>query len=307
MKAVMLVGGRGTRGYPFTILTPKLFQQVCGIPVLEYMLAWFLQSAEIEKLYFVVSDAKMADTLRLYFKKRREYAGAILGLFARLGMHIEDCNPNLCVETISGKGWGTGGDLMVALNQIALDEKTDDDILVCYGDYVVLRRLTDGRLSPQLDISGFTAYHTACKKAMNTVVTIGLVPVSREEAVRFGVARLSHVGELDLVCGFVEKPEIGDIPEAPQINAGVYLIDRRFALDPDEFLPQQPGTDLSRSLLPKLACADNPRLAAYRLGLEAWFDIGTPEQLLDANRYVATVVSDGRTGELAGRGHCCPK
>jgi NDP-sugar pyrophosphorylase family protein len=47
----MLVAGEGTRCYPFTYISPKIFQQVGGIPILEYMLSWFGGTPEIEKLY----------------------------------------------------------------------------------------------------------------------------------------------------------------------------------------------------------------------------------------------------------------
>lgn len=54
MKAITLATGKGTRCYPFTYLSPKMFQQVGGIPILEYMLSWFSGAPEIEKLYIVV-------------------------------------------------------------------------------------------------------------------------------------------------------------------------------------------------------------------------------------------------------------
>ena len=38
MKAIILAAGKGTRCYPLTYLYPKIFQQVGGMPILEYML-----------------------------------------------------------------------------------------------------------------------------------------------------------------------------------------------------------------------------------------------------------------------------
>jgi len=54
MKAMMLAASKGTQCYPFIYLSPKMFQQVGGIPILEYMLSWFSGAPEIEKLYIVV-------------------------------------------------------------------------------------------------------------------------------------------------------------------------------------------------------------------------------------------------------------
>ncbi|MFC2041044.1 exonuclease subunit SbcD [Chloroflexota bacterium] len=94
---------------------------------------------------------------------------------------------------------------------------------------------------------------------------------------------------VNLVRSFVEKPDVTDIPEKPPINAGVYVIDRDFILsDIDEFLPEKPNTDLAKTLLERLAKENKPRLAAYFLDLCAWFDVGTLEQLIDANLYVAS-------------------
>ena len=73
MKAIMLAAGCGTRGYPFTYLFPKLFQQIGGIPLLEYMLSWFGAKPVVEQLYIVVGNDTTAETLRNYIGKRRSY------------------------------------------------------------------------------------------------------------------------------------------------------------------------------------------------------------------------------------------
>ncbi|MFC1939097.1 NDP-sugar synthase [Chloroflexota bacterium] len=289
MKAIMLAAGEGTRCYPFTFLSPKIAQQVCGIPLLEYMLSWFSGTPEIEKLYIVARNDSTVKTLRNYLQNRKPYLNEVVDLFRRLGFKLEYVNPDFESEVIQARGWGTGGDLRLALNQITSIDKFEEDFLVCYGDYIITRRLPAGELSPQLDLPGIISYHRNCKRALNTVMTVALTVVAKETATRFGVAQLEQVKGFNLVRSFVEKPDVTDIPEKPTINAGVYVIDRDFILsDIDEFLPEKPNTDLAKTLLERLAKENKPRLAAYLLDLCAWFDIGTLEQLIDANLYVAS-------------------
>jgi NDP-sugar pyrophosphorylase family protein len=118
---------------------------------------------------------------------------------------------------------------------------------------------------------------------------MALIEVERETTTRFGVAQLQEVKGFNLVRGFVEKPKVKDISENPLINAGVYVIDSSFVLSNlDEFLPDRPNTNLERTLLERLSRETKPRLAGYLLDLYAWFDVGTLEQLIDVNVYIAS-------------------
>jgi NDP-sugar pyrophosphorylase family protein len=289
MKAIMLAAGEGTRCRPFTYLSPKIAQEVCGIPLLEYMLSWFGRAPEIKKLFIAVGNDSMADTLRNYLDERMPYLPKILNLFRRLGFQVESVNPNFEIEVIKARGWGTGADLRLTIDEITSREELGGDFLVCNADYVIVRRLSDGKLSPQLNLSDIIKYHRDCKKALNTVMTIAVVPVKREEAVRFGVAQLEQVKGFHLIHNFVEKPELDGVSQKPLINAGVYIMDGAFILySLDEYLPEQPNTNLERTLLQELAKSEKLRLAAYLLDLEAWFDVGTLETLVDISVYLAS-------------------
>jgi len=289
MKAIMLAAGEGTRCYPFTYLSPKIVQEVCGIPLLEYMFSWFGGAPEIEKLYVVARNDATVETLNNYVQKRKPYLTEIVDLFGRLGYEVEYTNPDFKIEAIRAKGWGTGGDLRLAIRQITSVDELEEDFLVCNADYVITRKLPTGKLSPQLNLSDIIDYHKSCKRALNTVMTMALITVEREAATRFGVAQLEEVKSFNLVRGFIEKPEVKDCPENPPINAGVYVIDRDFLLSNiDELLPEKPNTNLEKTLLERLAKEEKPRLAAYLLDLYAWFDVGTLQQLIDVNVYIAS-------------------
>ena len=289
MKAIMLAGGEGTRCYPFTYLSPKILQQVGGIPLLEYMLSWFGGTMQIDKLYVVVTSDSTVETLENYFQKRKPYLTEIVSLFGRLGYKVEYANPDLEIEVIRAYGWGTGGDLRHAIGEIISKDELGEDFLVCNADYVINKKLPNGEISPQLGLSDIIEYHKNCKRALNTVMTTAFIVVEREAATRFGVGQFEEVDGFRIVRGFVEKPDIKKITEDPAINAGVYLINTEFVLPKiDEFLPYQPGTSLERNLMERLAKEEKPMLAAYLLDLQDWFDVGTLEQLINVNIHIAS-------------------
>jgi len=292
VKAIMLAAGEGTRCYPFTYLSPKIFQQVGGIPILEYMLSWFGGTPEITKLYLVVRNHSIVSTLESYLQKRKPYLTEIIDLFGRLGYKVEYSNPDFEIEVITANGWGTGGDLRHTIDKIISDGDLEDDFLVCYADYIIARKLANGEISPQLNLSEIIEYHKNCKKALDTAITMTFVVSEREEATRFGVGKLEEVSGFKLVRGFVEKPHIKDVGDNPPINAGVYVFDSHFLLsNMDKFLPGKPGTSLERNLIEGLAKEEKPILAAYLLDLCAWFDVGTLEQLIEVNVYIAKKTS----------------
>ena len=288
MKAIMLAAGKGIRCYPLTYLYPKLLQQVCGIPVLEYMLSWFNGIPEIDKLYILMNRESRIESVNRYVENRGSYLLRIVGLFSRLGYKVEYRNPNLTIEVIKADGRGTGGDLRFALDTITAKGTLDEDLIVCNADCVTVRRLADGALSPQIDLASIVQHHRAGKQALGIVMTVALVHVSEKDARRFGIAHIQQVNNFHLINGFVEKPETKAVPRNPLVNAGIYVIDRDFILSHlDRYLPDKSGTDLERTLIGQLADETKPKLAAYLLDLYRWFDIGTPEQVVDVNICIA--------------------
>ena len=289
MKAVLLAAGAGTRCYPFTYLAPKIFQQVGGIPLVEYMLSWFGGAPEIDELYIAVRDNATAATLKDYVDRRKQYLDRILRLFHKLGYHVDYTNPDFNIQVIQTNGWGTGGDLRSALDQMTIDNSREDDFLVCYADYIINRKLPDGTISLQMNLSDIIQYHERCNKSIGTVMTVAFVVVEREEATRFGVGKLEDLNGCKVVRGFIEKPNIEEINEEPAINAGISIIKSQFLLpNIDKFLPGQPDISLERNLMEQLAREEKPMLAAYLLDLDAWFDVGTLEQLINTNIFIAS-------------------
>lgn len=289
MIAIMLAAGQGTRCRPFTYLSPKLFQQVGGIPILEYMLSWFFGAPDVSKLYILVGETSVAETLDVYFKNRPQYLEDISSAFRGLGYEVDLANPALVVEPLVVKRWGTGGDLRIALDSIVSRGELSEDFLVCNADYIVDRRFEDGRRSPQANLTDLVEYHRRCKNALGTVASVALSSVDRDSATSFGVARLEVQQNYALVRGFWEKPPRETIPARAPVNAGIYVLDSDYVLPrADELLPRKPGTNLEKTLLEPLSREVEAKLAGYMLDLHAWFDVGTLQQLVDANVYVAS-------------------
>jgi len=289
VKAILLAAGAGTRCYPFTYLTPKLFQQICGIPLVEYMLSWFGGTPEIETLHVVVRDDSVAATLENYLEKRPNCLAQVIDLYRTLGYRVDYSNTDLEIKVITARGWGTGGDLRCALDHIAASDTLGEDLLVCYADYVINRRLPNDGISLQMDLQDIVRYHRDCRDALGTVMTVAFVKVPREDAIRFGVGQLEEIDGFKVVRGFIEKPSLNKVGKEPVINAGVSVISSQFLLaSKDRLLPRKPGTSFERNFIEILAGQKKPMLAAYLLDLDAWFDVGTLKQLIKTNVFIAT-------------------
>ncbi len=288
MKAIMLCAGQGTRCYPFTHLSPKMTQQICGIPIIEYMLSWFAGASEIDRLYIVIKEDYFISVLQNYLKERVSYIDDLLALFSKLGYRLEYRNPDFEIEVLRAGGWGTGGDLRTAIRQIEHSDSLDDDFVVCNGDYVTIRKHAEGTLTTQLDLSDIINTHQQARAAKDVAMTDALFCVSRDDATRFGVADFEEVDGIHLLRGFREKPSIDQISETPWINAGIYVMNTDYIISNiDTVLPDRPRTNLEKTLLEPLAGSPDREMAAYLLDLYAWFDVGTLAQLIDTNRSIA--------------------
>jgi NDP-sugar pyrophosphorylase family protein len=311
--AIMLAAGEGTRCYPFTYLSPKIAQEICGIPLLEYMLSWFGGAKEIDKLFIIVREDKTVKRIGKYVAKRKEHIEKIINLFGKLGYNVDYVNRDFEIEMIRANGWETGGDLRFALRQITDKIDLGKEFLVCNGDYVIIRKLADGTLTTQMNLADILDYHRKCNKTLGTVVTDALFPVARKDIARFGVAQLRNIKGLNVIEKFIEKPEANIFPEnvtQMPVNAGVYVMDKNYIFSNiDSLLPDKPKTRLERTVLEKLANEtakdpNNPKLAGYLLNLFGWFDVGTLEQLIDVSVYIANkaggYISPPKAGEENG-------
>ena len=62
----------------------------------------------------------------------------------------------------------------------------------------------------------------------------------------------------------------------------------------DDCLPSRPDTSLERNMMEKLAREEKPKLTAYLLHLDEWYDVGTLEQLINANIKIVSRKGGGK-------------
>ncbi len=122
-------------------------------------------------------------------------------------------------------------------------------------------------------------------KSSGAKVTMALWEV--EDPTEFGIVGLSkqHQGELNsnlnegYIVKFLEKPT-KEQAFSTVINAGLYIIEPEVM----DYVPHGEKYDFSKQLFPNLLESGIPLYAVKLNG--AWFDVGTPEELIKAQNYL---------------------
>ena len=191
MKAVVLVGGQGTRLRPLTLTTPKPLLPIANVPFLERQLAW-LGAHGVDEV--VLSLGYLPEAFQQHFADDR----------------LGDIKLRFVVEH---EPLGTAGGIRFAAEGI------DERMLVCNGDV-----LTD------LDLNALVAFHAAREAAATIALTqvgdpsaFGVVPTRADgEVVAFvekpppGQAPTNWIN----AGTYVLEPELVDsIP--PRLNVSI--------------------------------------------------------------------------------------
>src|SRR5690554_1926581 len=115
MKAIILVGGEGTRMRPLTLTTPKPLLPIANIAFLERQLRW-LRSHEVTEV--VLSLGYLPDAFEEYFHEN-PVEGLVVDYF------------------VEESPLGTAGAIKFAAQEV------DDDFIVCTGDVLTTLDLTE--------------------------------------------------------------------------------------------------------------------------------------------------------------------
>jgi len=186
VKAVVLVGGEGTRLRPLTYKTPKGLLPIANLPFLDRQLAW-LTGHGVDDI--VLSLGYLPDAFREHLAA--DSAASVLPDEAR----FDSARIRFRQEP---EPLGTAGGIRFGAEGI------DERLIVCNGDV-----LTD------LDLRALVAFH----EASGAEATIALTRV--EDPSAFGVVPTRDDGE---VVAFVEKPPPGRAP-TNWVNAGTYVLE----------------------------------------------------------------------------------
>ena len=177
--------------------------------------------------------------------------------------------------------WNQDSEVLFSVNQEStpmgtagsvklLEEKLSDTFIVASGDSVL-----------SSDLEALVTAH----KSSNAKVTMALWEV--DDPTQYGIVGLSEMqnGNVDsrinegYIVKFQEKPALSDA-FSNVINAGLYII------EPDvlSYIPEGTKFDFSKELFPKLLELDMPMYGVKLNG--AWFDVGTPQELIRAQNHL---------------------
>lgn len=248
MRAVLLVGGQGTRLRPLTLTSPKPLLPVANQAFVERQLTWLARYGVDD---VVLSMGYLPDAFRDHFPD-----GRFLCASGHVSLHY----------AVEDEPLGTAGAIRFAA--AAFDRTSgeapggalaSERMIVCNGDV-----LTD------LDLGALLALH----RDRNAAATITLSRVDDPSA--FGVVPTKSDGEVE---AFVEKPPRDEAP-THWINAGTYVLEPEVL----ELIPPDRNVSIERETFPGLL--ETPgRL--YALESDSyWLDMGTPALYLRAHRDV---------------------
>jgi len=221
MKAIILAAGAGERLEPITHTRPKAFIPILSKPLIQYQIE-FLKKCGINDITIVISNK-----YKEYFEKN------LSGV-------------SFSIQREDKKGTGA------ALSSI----KTNDDILVIYGDIFIPDHNIICNLISQKDNA--------------------ILGVKVNNPRDYGVLISDNEGNLTKI---IEKPEI---PPSNLINGGIY----KFSQDIFTFLDK-----ISLSERGELELTDAVTLMASEKKVKVisydgfWYDIGKPWNIIDINKW----------------------
>ena len=244
MRAVILAAGKGTRLRPLTYGIPKPLLPVGGVPVIDYVIQNIAKCDDIDEVIVGITgnDRIMAECIDRYLS------------------HQEYPFPVSTVETYQRE---TAGDLEHIINV----KKLKGTIVVAYGDIV----------SP-IPVDKLVAQHHLNVNNYGITSTVCLFKVPKDEAKRFGIAKLNGI----YIDEFVEKP---DNPFGSLANAGVYVIE----VESVKPMFRDEVVKMEDSIFPELC--KNRELAGFESNIQFWYDIGTMDSYLKANDGVSKIIA----------------
>ncbi len=196
MRAIVLVGGLGTRLRPLTLRTPKQMLPVAGRPMIEWVVE-HLAAHGVDEV--VLSLGYRPDAFQRAFPDAT-------------------CAGVRLVYAVEPEPLDTAGAIRFAADQAGVDER----FLVVNGDVL-----------DDLDLSALLSFHAQAQEARGTLATIGLTPV--EDPSPYGVVETDEEGRVltfvekpgtgettssDINAGcYVLEPEVLQrIPEDGRVN-----------------------------------------------------------------------------------------
>ena len=257
VQAVILGGGRGTRLYPLTKLRTKPAVPIGGqYRLIDISISNCINSG-ITRV-FVLTQFLSAS---LHRHVHRTYQFDVFS-----GGSVEILAAE---QTLSGQGWYQGTADAVRRQMQRVHSRSPKDVIILAGDHLY-----------RMDYSKFWQFH----RDMEADVTVAVLPVSAQDASRFGILKTNEVGR---IVDFDEKPtESEDLKrlvsrpgsQQPYLGSmGIYI----FGIEAlSNLLEDEAGDDFGKHIIP--AAIESRRVYAYPFE-GYWEDIGTISAFYEAN------------------------
>jgi NDP-sugar pyrophosphorylase family protein len=252
-KAVIPLGGLGTRLYPLTVDTSKAMIRFLNRPLIEHILV-SLASQGIKEFYIGVSGY-------YNYTQIHDYLGGGERIASLLGLQADSIRvryqPNFTTS-------GNAESVKILMDYYDIKEP----VLVVQGDIIF-----------NIDLYDLWETHKS-SEAIMTIVLKELDP--SEDIRRFGVA---VIDQNRMIRGFIEKPKTLEQMSSRLINTGVYIVGPWIR----EFFESERGrgmraggqTDFGSHVIPEIL-SRGERVRGY-ITTGYWFDIGTPESYMKAS------------------------
>ncbi len=276
-KALIAVGGFGTRWLPLSKSIEKCMLPVGNRPVIDYIVDDCI-AAGIKDIYFVVGEQSV---------QIRNYYGRNLALEAHLEKKgkikeleqvrtvAQKANFHFIVQDTS-MPYGTAIPVMLFKNTVEL--KPDEQVLVLMGDQFTYPK--DGKSEAKMFME-----HVADS---GVSVGMGAVHVPREETYKYGILELTHHGHKNFLKQIIEHPTPEEAPSTLN-NLSMYLFDAEL-FDCLQHIKPTKGEYYVIDALNIYVREHKKDVAVYAATGE-YLDCGTVEGWLHANKFMAAHTS----------------
>lgn len=255
-KAIIPIGGLGTRLYPLTVDTSKAMIRFLNRPLIEHTLV-SLASQGIKEFYIGVSGY-------YNYTQIHDYLGGGERIASLLGLQADVVRVRYQPNFVTS---GNAESVKILMDYYDIREP----VLVVQGDTVF-----------NIDLYDLWEAH----RSSGAIMTIVLKELELGEDIRrFGVAVLDRDM---MIRGFIEKPRSPEQAPSRFINTGIYVVGpwiREFFEDERGRKMRESGqTDFGSHVIPEII-SRGERVRGYIMS-GYWFDIGTPESYMRASFYL---------------------
>ena len=256
--AVILGGGRGARLYPLTKTRAKPAVPIAG----KYRLIDIPLSNCINSGIFRIHVLTQFNSVSLHRHISESYKFDVF--------HTGWVQVLAAEQTLTSEDWYMGTADAVRKQLFEIQSAGSEHVLILAGDHLY-----------RMDYAPMAAFHMA----KDADITVGVQPVAKEEATRFGLLKRDGEGRIQ---AFVEKPTdpavqadmvSRDDPERPYLGSmGIYMFKTQVLID---LLTQYPHfDDFGHHVIPH--CIEGQGVFGFDFD-GYWQDIGTIRSFYDTN------------------------